>query len=84
MSGYATAAGSLVITSARWVLSKRDFCVHLIPPASTQPVDVVLARCGHEMPADVHVYDQPPPGPPCERCRLIFLADFAAHTTLAP
>jgi hypothetical protein len=23
-----------------------------------------------------HRHDQPPPGSPCERCRLIFVADF--------
>jgi hypothetical protein len=67
-----------MIRSTRWALSKKDLCVHLIPPASERPADAVSARCGHEMPADAHDYDQPPPGPPCERCRLIFLTDFAA------
>lgn len=77
MNGRLTAAG-LVIRSARWALSKQDFCVHLLPSEGKRPADVVVARCGHEMVAEVHEYDQPPPGPPCECCRLIFLADVAA------
>jgi hypothetical protein len=37
----------------------------------------LTARCGHLLPTAIHQLDQPPPGPPCEDCRLILLADFA-------
>jgi hypothetical protein len=58
----------------RWAVSPLDFCVHLLPEANA---GVLTARCGHQLPTAVHQLDQPPPGPPCEDCRLIFLADFA-------
>jgi hypothetical protein len=60
----------------RWAVSPLDFCVHLLPEASA---GVLTARCGHLLPTGVSNYDQPPPGPPCEDCRLILLADFALH-----
>jgi hypothetical protein len=60
----------------RWAVSPLDFCVHLLPEASA---GVLTARCGHLVPTGVSNYDQPPPGPPCEDCRLILLADFALH-----
>jgi hypothetical protein len=47
--------------------------VHLLPEASA---GVLTARCGHLLLTGVSNYDQPPPGPPCENCRLILLADF--------
>jgi hypothetical protein len=41
-------------------------------------MDGLMARCGHALPADVIEHDQPPPGSPCEPCRLMFLEDFTA------
>jgi hypothetical protein len=41
-------------------------------------MDGLTARCGQVLPTDVTVYDQPPPGSPCEPCRLMFLQDFTA------
>jgi hypothetical protein len=60
---------------ARWALSPLDFCVHLLPEDDYLR-GVLTARCGHLLPTVVHQHDQPPPGPPCEPCRLIFLTDF--------
>ncbi|MDQ2883425.1 MAG: hypothetical protein M3Y48_20260 [Actinomycetota bacterium] len=71
--------------SARWALSSLDFCVHLVEPESDHPpAGVLTARCGQLLATVVHQHDQPPPGPPCERCRLIFLADFTARDTANP
>lgn len=36
----------------------------------------LTARCGHLLPPAVHWHDQPPPGPPCEPCRMLYLAGF--------
>lgn len=63
--------------SARWMLSPMDACVHLMALTGAHPAGVLPARCGHLLPTAVHQHDQPPPGPPCEHCRLMFLADFA-------
>jgi hypothetical protein len=60
----------------RWVVSPLDFCVHLLPEGGHLSGGLT-ARCGHLLPTAVHQLDQPPPGAPCEGCRLIFLADFA-------
>ncbi len=59
-------------------MSPLDFSVHLLPEDGHLP-DGLKARCGHLLPTAVHQHDQPPPGAPCEGCRLIFLADFALH-----
>jgi hypothetical protein len=67
-----------VIRSTRWAISPLDCAVHLLAPGDDPP-SVVEARCGHLLPTVVHQLDQPPPGPPCEDCRLIFLADCALH-----
>ncbi|MCA1704476.1 MAG: hypothetical protein LC808_14935 [Actinobacteria bacterium] len=69
----------LVTRSTRWALSKQDFCVHLVAPPTEPRASILIARCGHPLPPGTHQHDQPPPGPPCERCRLIFLADFSSH-----
>jgi hypothetical protein len=58
----------------RWARSPLDFHVHLVPEGDYLR-GVLTARCGHELPTAVHRHDQPPPGPPCERYRLSFLAD---------
>lgn len=54
-------------------MSPLDACVHLLPEGDC---GVLTARCGHQLAAGTQQLDQPPPGPPCEDCRLIFLADF--------
>jgi hypothetical protein len=59
----------------RWAVSPLDFCVHLLPEGGG-----LTARCGHLLPTAVHQLDQPPPGAPCEDCRLILLADFALQS----
>jgi hypothetical protein len=65
----------------RWAVSPLDFCVHLLPEGGHFPGELT-ARCGHLLPtAAVHQHDQPPPGAPCEGCRLIFLADFVLRAT---
>jgi hypothetical protein len=40
--------------------------------------DGLTARCGEVLRTDVIEHDQPPPGPLCESCRLMFLEDFTA------
>lgn len=60
------------MSTRRWALSPLDHHVHLLD----QPGGLT-ARCGHLLLTDVHQLDQPPPGPPCESCRQIFIADFA-------
>jgi hypothetical protein len=68
--------GCRVTGSARWAVSPRDFCVHLLlrrgrpPPRTAQ--GTLRASAAHSC----HQHDQSPPGPACEPCRAIFLADF--------
>jgi hypothetical protein len=66
-------------STRRWVVSPLDFCVHLLPEGGHLPGGLT-ARRGHLLPPAVHQLDQPPPGAPCEGCRLIFLADFALQS----
>jgi hypothetical protein len=73
-----------VTGSARWAVSPRDFCVHLLLLEGGHLPGVLKARCGHLLPAAVHQHDQPPPGPPCEPCRQIFLADFTTRDISHP
>jgi hypothetical protein len=72
-----------VIRSTRWAISSLDCAVHLLVSEGDEPLGVLQARCGHLLPTVVHQLDQPPPGPPCEDCRLIFLADCALHAAAA-
>jgi hypothetical protein len=65
-----------------WVISPLDRAVHLLVPEGEHPRGVLTARCGHRLPTAAHQHDQPPPGPPCEPCRVSFLADFT--TAQAP
>lgn len=58
----------------RWAVSGP--CVHLAPEGGELPGE---ARCGEPLPAQAQQFDQPPPGSPCERCRLIFITDRALH-----
>ncbi|MGH3964483.1 MAG: anthrone oxygenase family protein [Pseudonocardiaceae bacterium] len=55
-----------------FAMSPVDSCVHLLTPEGDQCPDVLTARCGLLLPPVITCHDQPPPGPPCERCRLIF------------
>lgn len=59
-----------------WAVSPVDSCVHLLVREGEHLTGVVQARCGVLLPTDVPQLDQPPPGPPCEPCRQIFIADF--------
>jgi hypothetical protein len=68
-----------MIRSTRWAISPLDCAVHLLVSEGDHPPGVLQARCGHLLPTVVHHLDQPPPGLPCENCRLIFLADCALH-----
>lgn len=68
-----------MIGPARWALSPLDCCVHLLVPSDDQPTSVLTARCGASLEMRATQHDQPPPGPPCEGCRLVFLADFNAR-----
>lgn len=67
-----------VTLPARWARSPLDSCVHLLVPEGDHPQAALKARCGHLLLAMAHRHDQPPSGLPCERCRLIFIADHAA------
>lgn len=51
-----------------WAVSPVRHPVHLLDQRGVLP-----ARCGHLLPIVVYQYDQPPPGPPRERCRQISL-----------
>jgi hypothetical protein len=70
-----------VIGLTRFARSTRDSCVHVVAPAGEHSADGLTARCGQVLPTDVIEHDQPPPGPPCEPCRLMFLQDFTAGGT---
>jgi hypothetical protein len=72
---------SPVMRTSRFARSTRDSCVHVVAPAGEHSMDGLTARCGHALPTDVIEHDQPPPGSPCEPCRLMFLEDFAASRT---
>jgi len=69
---------SPVIGLTRFARSTRDRCVHVLMPVGADSTGGHTARCGQVLPAEVIVYDQPPPGRPCESCRLMFLEDFTA------
>ncbi len=69
--------GHPVTRPARWALSPLDSSVHLLSGAGQLPGELD-ARCGARLPAAAIQRDQPPPGPPCEDCRQIFLADAEA------
>ncbi len=61
--------------SVQWALSSLDCEVHLLGGCHTQ--DALQARCGEVLPPLAAIqHDQPPPGPPCERCSLVFLSEF--------
>lgn len=66
---------------ARWAVSPLDFCVHMVSMENDHPPDGLKARCAAVLPTVVNQHDQPPPGPPCERCRLMFLADFGRDSS---
>ncbi len=72
---------SPVIGLTRFARSTRDGCVHVVAPTGEHSMDGLTARCGQVLPPDVIEHDQPPPGPPCEPCRLLFLEDFTAGVT---
>ncbi|MGH3963635.1 MAG: hypothetical protein ACRDSN_19735 [Pseudonocardiaceae bacterium] len=69
-------AATVQPVSRSWALSPADSHVHLLTPGQ-HPTDGLAARCGALLPAHAIQHDQPPPGPPCEPCRVILLADFA-------
>lgn len=60
----------------RWVVSPLDLSVHMVLPEGDHPPGGLKARCAAVLSTVVNQHDQPPPGPPCESCRLMFLADF--------
>lgn len=68
---------TVTVGAVRWwyALSRLDNTVHLLAPE--RPPCALTARCGHALPAAARAHNQPPPGPPCEPCRLILLADAA-------
>ena len=59
----------------RFAISTPDGAVHLLQ--GEYSVGGLGARCGVVLPIAAIQHDQPPPGPPCESCRVLFLADFA-------
>ena len=69
---------SPVIHLTRFVVSTRDFCVHVLAPVGEHSMDGLTARCGQVLANDVIQHDQPTPGSPCESCRLMFLESFIA------
>jgi hypothetical protein len=73
-----SAVPSDLIGLTRFARSTRDSCVHVVAPAGEHSTDGLTARCGQVLSPDVIEHDRPPPGPPCERCRLMFLEDFTA------
>jgi hypothetical protein len=62
-----------------WATSPVDHAVHLLVREGDHPTGALMARCGALLSADLPQLDQPPPGPPCENCRVIYLADCALH-----
>lgn len=62
---------------ARWRCPRWIPAWHMVTPTVQRSQGDLTARCGHLLPTATHDYDQPPPGAPCERCGLLFLADFA-------
>jgi hypothetical protein len=69
---------SPVIHVTRFVMYTLDFCVHVLAPAGEYLTEGLTARCGQVLPIDVFQHDQPPPGSPCESCRLMCLESFIA------
>ena len=74
---------SVTRSTRRWAVSPLDLCVHLMPEGGPS-WGVLTARCGRQLPTAVNQHDQPPPGPPCEPCRLTFLADFVDRDNTHP
>lgn len=68
-----------------WATSPVDHAVHLLAcDGDDHPTGALLARCGALLATDVAQLDQPPPGPPCEHCRQLFVADFVTTRRLRP
>lgn len=76
-----TRSGPVTSSARRWAMCPVDFCVHLLVSEGGHVSGGLMARCGHLLPTTVNQHDQPPPGPTCERCNLIFLADFTRDST---
>lgn len=55
--------------SAAWALSTWDFLAHAVPDPEAGPPGVLLARCGHAMPAAVGL-DGTPRATVCRGCAL--------------
>lgn len=67
-----------------WAVSPLDGTVHLVPEGGNHPRGGLDARCGAVLPVAAIKHDQPPPGPPCESCRVLFLADFTTIPSTRP
>ncbi|MGH3896699.1 MAG: hypothetical protein ACRDTA_00305 [Pseudonocardiaceae bacterium] len=67
-----------------WAVSPLDGAVHLVPEGGAHPPGGLNASCGAVLPVAAIQHDQPPPGPPCESCRVLFLADFTATPSTRP
>ncbi|MGH3943940.1 MAG: hypothetical protein ACRDSI_02655 [Pseudonocardiaceae bacterium] len=59
-----------------FAMSPVESCVHLLLTPDGEFPDVLTARCGLLLPV-ITCHHQPPPGPPCERCRLMFIVEAA-------
>jgi len=53
-------------------------------PEEDHLLGLLKAGCEHLRPTAVNQHDQPPPDPPCEHCRLIFLPDFTTNDISTP
>ncbi|MGH3769191.1 MAG: hypothetical protein ACRDTX_29275 [Pseudonocardiaceae bacterium] len=66
-----------------WAVSRTDG--HLVAPEGCDHSPGGLnVRCGAVLPIATVPYDQPPPGPPCESCRVLFLAEATTTPSTRP
>ncbi|MGH4020005.1 MAG: hypothetical protein ACRDT0_12380 [Pseudonocardiaceae bacterium] len=55
------------VTPTRWALSSLDYRAHALVDGGDDPIGVVMARCGHRLPASVPPA-RIPPGAVCAHC----------------
>lgn len=71
--------------SARWALSPRDHRSHALAEDAPAPEGLVIARCGHKMPASVDVAEQPVVGGAmCSDCAVQVISEPATPSFTPP
>lgn len=71
-------------STPRWVLSPFDSRSHVLADPAVNDSGEVVALCGHVMPAEVEVYEQPPSLDVCGTCEPMSVFDVLPPVFPAP